>query len=598
MIWQKHDLIGIGETVVRALLGQPNEQLSKPDQLRWGTNGSKWYSIPDGRFYDHEEGTGGNLITVIRRYGDGRPVHEQLDTFGATRLVEKAEVPIKIVKDLIIEYRYCQADGEIAYIVKRTDLAAGGKKFAQRAPGHSKRKDELDLPYRLPEIKQRYADPIFIAEGEKCVHAIEKATGCLATTNSGGASNWKPILNEHFIDRDIVIVEDNDEAGRNRTDKLVEQLTDFANTIKIIRFTGEDDKYDVADYLVKHSGEQLLNRIKGLDEVDDLPTYPVLDIHQLWQMPPPQWIVDDIVPESELMIVFGAPGQGKTFVALDLSLHIAAGRQWYEHAVKQGAVLYVAGEGVAGLPNRIKAWHAYYGYEPVEDIFILPQTVGLLEPGNTQKLINTIKQMDRTFKMIVIDTVARSLVGGDENTSKDMGTFIAACERVQRELSVCVMGIHHTGKVVAKGMRGSSALLGAVNTSLSCKLIDSDQIQVSVEKQKDIEKGAPMHFDMVPVTFGEGILGESSVALSMASIVKSKKNKVELTTNDRLVLKALNRAEGARSEAVTFKHWRDATGLIIDTSNKGGYTTFKRAVTRLIDRDVVEKTGEHYWCVR
>ena len=76
-MWQKHDLIGIGETVVRALLGAPNEKLSKPDQLRWGTHGSKWYSIPDGRFYDHEEGTGGNLITVIQRYGDGRPVHEQ-----------------------------------------------------------------------------------------------------------------------------------------------------------------------------------------------------------------------------------------------------------------------------------------------------------------------------------------------------------------------------------------------------------------------------------------------------------------------------------------------------------------------------------------
>ncbi len=47
------------EPVARALLGEPNERLSKPNELRFGTHGSVAVDLVHGTFYDHESNEGG-----------------------------------------------------------------------------------------------------------------------------------------------------------------------------------------------------------------------------------------------------------------------------------------------------------------------------------------------------------------------------------------------------------------------------------------------------------------------------------------------------------------------------------------------------------
>ena len=52
-----------------ALLGEPNEKLSKPSELRWGTFGSLSVDLEKGTFYDHEQASGGGLTQLITLHG-------------------------------------------------------------------------------------------------------------------------------------------------------------------------------------------------------------------------------------------------------------------------------------------------------------------------------------------------------------------------------------------------------------------------------------------------------------------------------------------------------------------------------------------------
>ena len=337
-------------------------------------------------------------------------------------------------------------------------------------------------------------------------------------------------------------------------------------------------------------------------------SYPVLSIADLYAMPPAQWLIDGVIAEKELTVLYAPPGEGKTFLALDFALHVAAGRDWNDHTVKGGRVLYIAGEGVSGLPARVKAWHAHNQCDPAESFYILPQTVEMVDDEAMFRLTNTIREMGE-FDLIVIDTVARALAGAEENSATEMGKFIAACGRLQTDHNASVLGIHHSGKDVAKGMRGSSSLLGAVNTSMSCKRVDTGQIRLTFEKQKDIEIAEPISLDMVQVNVGDGAIGEASVALELASIIAEEKHKFQLTTNERLTMKALrnavercgkapksNRVQGMRF-VVSLDEWREEGRNLMDTGKRSWYAAFGRCVSRLVEREVVGKHADEHWLI-
>lgn len=78
---------------------------------------------------------------------------------------------------------------------------------------------------------------------------------------------------------------------------------------------------------------------------------------------------------------------------------------------------------------------------------------------------DTAASLGLDVALIVIDTVARNMVG-DENSTEDMGEFVRAIDRVWNELGCFVLTVHHSGKDVARGLRGSSALGGASDANI------------------------------------------------------------------------------------------------------------------------------------
>lgn len=255
------------------------------------------------------------------------------------------------------------------------------------------------------------------------------------------------------------------------------------------------------------------------EEADSI--FELLDLDEIEQLPPPTWIIDDLLVDDGLSVIYGDPGAGKSFVALDISLRLAYEMDWHGTDARPSGVLYIAGEGKSGIGNRIKGWRKEHGMEGVEAPFLLlPTAVEIANDKQRTKLLRTIDaSMERArfpIGLIVVDTVSRALAGGDENGSDAMGQFVAACDAIKRHAGGALLGVHHSGKDKEKGMRGSTVLLGACDATIKVTK-EGDLVTLVNEKQKDAEEAAPIYLKMKKLEWAEGLEKEQSTLVPFRS---------------------------------------------------------------------------------
>lgn len=103
--------------------------------------------------------------------------------------------------------------------------------------------------------------------------------------------------------------------------------------------------------------------------------------------------------------------------------------------------------------------------------------------------------------MIVIDTLARSMAGGDENSAQDMGRAIAVADQLRDQFDAATLLVHHSGKNVSKGSRGSSALLGAGDGYFRVEGDEHGNHVATVEWSRDGESGRQYPFRLRLIVF-------------------------------------------------------------------------------------------------
>ncbi len=216
---------------------------------------------------------------------------------------------------------------------------------------------------------------------------------------------------------------------------------------------------------------------------------------------PPESLVEGVLFKNSLAALRGGEGTFKSFQALDMALSIAAGLPWQGRAIFQGPTLYISAEGSAGLKLRIEAWERSRACPLPETCFFLPEAVQFLRDGDIATIVEMIERLPEKPVFIVIDTLARTMVGGDENSAKDMGIYIAACDRLRVAAAACVLVIHHDNR--AGGMRGSTALPGALDTQMDVKRED-DFLTIECGKQKDAEEFLPINLVRRKVDLEDG----------------------------------------------------------------------------------------------
>ena len=230
--------------------------------------------------------------------------------------------------------------------------------------------------------------------------------------------------------------------------------------------------------------------------------FRLYSIEELQNLPAAAWLIDGILERPAVGCLFGPSGEGKTFVMLDWSLSVAAGRVWQGRKVKQGPVVYVVAEGAANIPKRVKAWLQHNQVASVDDAFFVLEAVQLRTPARVTSLLQAIKETCQKPAFIVLDTFAQCFVGGEENSAKDVGEAVAAARRLSAETGATVILGHHSGRARRRVERGSSALRGNVDVMISVRKTPADKVTITNTKQKDHKLFADIELTLQRVSLG------------------------------------------------------------------------------------------------
>jgi hypothetical protein len=236
----------------------------------------------------------------------------------------------------------------------------------------------------------------------------------------------------------------------------------------------------------------------GLYAIDYADIKPILE---------QRFVIDGILAQESLGMLFGGTNMGKTFVGSDMSLRGSAGLPWFGRDTTAGLYLYVASEAGLGINKRVEAWRVQNGLlVPGERLpfAVVPCGVNLLDPrAHAQELIDLIRRKEDQFKMpammVTIDTLSRAMAGGNENDSTDAGGLIMNIDRIRQAVRAAFLLIHHEGKDAGKGARGHSLIKAAVDTEIHLTRNDSGLGCLTITKQRDMETGKPLFFSLRPV---------------------------------------------------------------------------------------------------
>ena len=116
------------------------------------------------------------------------------------------------------------------------------------------------VPYHLPQLLANPDRVVFVVEGEKDVHTLERL-GCVATCNAGGAQKWTSDHAAYLQGRDVVILPDNDNPGRQHAEQVAASLGGIACTVKVLPLPGLAEKADVTDWAANGGTKMALTNL-------------------------------------------------------------------------------------------------------------------------------------------------------------------------------------------------------------------------------------------------------------------------------------------------------------------------------------------------
>lgn len=600
------DFAKLVEPVARHFWGDPTKGTVTKLSMRFGAQGSKSIDLQMGAWFDHETAEGGNVIELVMREtgADKAGAIEWLekegfipprDGQGASQPRQEAraadpgpEVPpdddrppaitSEGEREVEIEhYDYTDAAGAFQYRVIRfhtVDVNGAPVLGKHGNPKKTFRQKSRDASgnivwglngrdvclYHWPALQLAIEEykTVHICEGEKDVHTVE-GWGLVATTNSGGAANWRPEFAETFRGADVVILGDDDTAGHKRTEEVARSLRGIAARVRVVGFW--DGKKDVTDW--KEAGGSVDQLRAILDQVPDWRPAPppsmmgAVGVHQLHDPTlRHEFLIADFLDRQGVAMMPGASGSGKTFLVLEIALCISTAMPFWGMEVKPGLVLYQAGEGKQGVTKRLDAWLKDRGVSPDASIpfQMLTKRVNLfIDDKDTDTIIAEGKAWAEFYgqpvRLVVIDTFNKAITGANEISGQDMGKVISRMERISVELDCCVLSPIHKSK--EGGMRGHTSLKGD-----AANVIEVNELNIRdhngriirtivLDKNKDGEKGKPLRFVLRQVVLD---IDEAGKAVTTCVIDKPDGDEEEygrqgkLSLNQILALKALKQA--------------------------------------------------------
>lgn len=246
-----------------------------------------------------------------------------------------------------------------------------------------------------------------------------------------------------------------------------------------------DGKRDLTSRL-----EQMAAAVSRVQQVRKNPgaRIPLLTLHELKATAAAlTWVVKHVIPADSIGMLFGASGTFKSFIALDLALHIAHGLPWMGRKTKQGAVIYIAAEGGPGVWGRIHAWHKRRGlaWEGIStQMRVVPVAVDVL--ADAWRVVDAAQAVGVQPALVVVDTLSQTF-SGEENSSADIAAYLRELGARFKSLWSCAVAvIHHTGHNATERPRGSSAMKANIDWMFGLRRDEKERLAtMSCDKQKD-----------------------------------------------------------------------------------------------------------------
>lgn len=476
--------------------------------------------------------------------------------------------------------------GDVLAYHWRHDYPNRPKDFRWQLPDGRWTLDErpvASLPlYRAHELVDAApGSTVVVCEGEKATDAAI-ALGLVAVGTVCGA----PAVPELAVfaplaGHDVVLWPDNDENGRKQMAGVAARLAQLGIEARVAAWTEAPPKGDAADFReMGGTPAAAAALVAAAVPFDQAPApaarFPLLTPAQVKRRPPPEFLVDGLLVRNTLAMLYAPPASFKSFLALGIALDVAAGRETLGRHVHAGSVLYISAEGSAGLSQRIRAWEVANGTTAPESCYFLLEQPQVLDHEQLAELAASIAALPEPPVLILIDTLARVVVGAEENSNKDMGLAIAAVDRLRRQTGACIWLIHHCGRNGA-GPRGASAFDGALETIIEMKR-EGDVVALHCTKQKDAQDFAPIFLERRVISLvDQGAIGDSSMVL-----VPSERQIAILTGVAQQIASTLWETFG--EDGATDSTWRKVCAAVADRS-------FYRAKRELLDTGYVASTN-------
>jgi len=390
----------------------------------------------------------------------------------------EAAKPVEPEPTSTIEAKYVYRDkaGKKICEVARMALSNGKKTFV--VPGG------MPTPRPLYGLERWHTSAfVVLVEGEKCADALT-SIGVDATTLMGGSST---IIDKTDLTplagKTVILWPDNDAPGFKLMDEMAGPLAAIGCIVQRLNPpAGKPDKWDAADAIAE--GFDVVGFLKARDE-------PAPPAHGLAG----QWIddiayayepelIEGLIPSNGVGVIYGPSSAGKSFITVDWAMRIASGGRVLGRFTEASGVLYFAAEGQGGLRKRLVAARQAHGMDDVVlPLNYLPALLDLsrAETGDVEKLSLYAEDVAREMRargaplrIVVIDTLAAAAPSADENAQKDMGPIMLAFHRMANRLGAVVLLVAHTGKDVARGLRGWSGIRANADFAIECR-VDKDE---------------------------------------------------------------------------------------------------------------------------
>ncbi|GHU94297.1 hypothetical protein FACS189479_06860 [Spirochaetia bacterium] len=315
------------------------------------------------------------------------------------------------------------------------------------------------------------------------------------------------------------------------------------------------------------------------------------------KIPPLLWVVKKWIEKGSLNLIFGDSGTGKSFIAIFLAACVSIGVDFFGYKIRRpGAVVYIAGEGVAGLSRRFKAWEEFTKHSLKDaPIYRYTGVANLLEAAT--ELLTALNNftVDRDPPILAILDTWAAVLGGDDSNPGDSLEGQAALYKIREKYpDLAILIVHHTGNGEKNRARGAYSLTAAMDTVFKVEKDKNDQLVIANTKNKEDVPLSPMAYKIVSVPLYD-VEDEDNELVSSACIQQCeyeqtcKEEKQRLGSNQKRLIRLIKEMTGKTSDEIRAES-KQRYGM--------GPGTWRDAFDGLIERGIIEAEGDHFKIIK